>query len=214
MRARIQCVIFDFGGVLSLPQDPTRAAVMAELAGLDIGRFRALYAVDRQELDRGSVDPDRYWTRIIEAGGVASSPTLIERLGREDCEAWTRINPPVHAWAEKLRAAGIATGILSNMPRYCLDFMSKGERFRWLSDFSPVIFSCDVGMVKPEPEIFSMYLSRAGFPSERCLFVDDVPANVEAARKAGIQAILYHSPEEVAKIISRTTNLKLDGLLG
>ncbi len=233
MRARIECVIFDFGGVLSLPREERRVAAMAGLRGLDLDSFKALYAESRADLDRGSIDRDRYWSRILAAGsGAAAAPTsapetgspppaeapsgpdpaLLARLGREDSEAWTRINPAVLAWAAELRASGIVTAILSNMPRYILNFMATDDRFRWLSGFTPTIFSCEVGLIKPASEIYTLCLERTASTAGRCLFLDDHLANVDAARKAGIHAILFSSAPEAAREISRTTRLPVGAL--
>ncbi len=212
MRSRIDCVIFDFGGVLSLPREPSRAAIMAELCGLEAARFQSLYLAERDDLDRGLIDGSRYWSRIAEAGGRRPDPALLERLAREDSEAWTRPNAPIHAWAAELRSLGIVTAILSNMPRYMLDFMASEKRFGWLSGFTPSIFSCDIGLLKPMPEIYTLCLERVGFPAGRCLFIDDHSENVEAARKLGIHAVLYGSPAQAARDISRAARLPTESL--
>ena len=207
MRARIDCVIFDFGGVLSLPRDETRVASMAALCGMDRTRFLSLYSAERAFLDQGRIDRDRYWSRILAGGAVSPSPEILERLGREDCDAWTRLNAPVHAWAAWLRSSGIITAILSNMPRYILDIMTSDSRFSWLASFSPAVFSCEVDLIKPDPRIYALCQDRVGIPAGRCLFLDDHQENVDAAGKAGMHALLFRSASEAARPISRATRL-------
>jgi len=54
--------------------------------------------------------------------------------------------------------------------------------------FAAVVNSSDVGVAKPAAEIFRMALERAGATADRALFIDDTPANVQAARALGIRS--------------------------
>ncbi|MFC7642799.1 HAD-IA family hydrolase [Streptosporangium lutulentum] len=54
-----------------------------------------------------------------------------------------------------------------------------------------VVNSARVGVAKPDARIYEIAAERAGIPAERCLFVDDSPTNVEAARAMGMSGIVY-----------------------
>jgi putative hydrolase of the HAD superfamily len=62
--------------------------------------------------------------------------------------------------------------------------------------FELVIDSAQVGMRKPDPEIYELTVRRLGVPASACLFVDDLERNCAAAREAGMQAIVYRDPEQ------------------
>ena len=47
------------------------------------------------------------------------------------------------------------------------------------------------GVAKPDPRVFAVLRERVGRPLERCVFVDDSPANVATAAEAGLDAILF-----------------------
>jgi putative hydrolase of the HAD superfamily len=194
MPTAIRAVIFDFGGVLGLPQDPARVATMASLCGLSIEQFRSAYGVDRSELDRGTLSADTYWSWIMQSGGVEPDPELIARIEHEDSLGWTGINQVVVDWSAELRAAGYLTAILSNMPTAKLSFMRATGSFNWINMFRPAIFSCDYLIVKPEPEIYRLCLKKLAVDPDRCIFLDDVLQNVEAARALGINAVHFRSP--------------------
>jgi putative hydrolase of the HAD superfamily len=212
MSDTLDAVIFDFGGVLGLPQDPARAASMASLCGLPLEKFFSIYQRDRLELDRGTLPTAEYWGRIIRAGGILPDSDLIERIEREDALGWTRINQAVVAWASELRSAGYRTAILSNMPVDKLAFMRESGRFEWLRDFDPAIFSCDFSMVKPEPTIYRLCLDRLGLAPARCLFLDDSAVNVEGARACGINALHFHTAAEAAGELMRRWGLPVGRL--
>jgi len=57
--------------------------------------------------------------------------------------------------------------------------------------FSPMIFSCDLRAVKPEPEVFAAALRTLGEPPENVLLVDDSAANLEAACSAGLKGLPF-----------------------
>ena len=198
MTSAITTVILDFGGVLSLPQDPARVEAMAALCGLPRAAFLAAYARDRLELDRGTLAADDYWARLLARGGVAVTRGLLDRLEHEDALGWTRLNQPMIAWAAELRSAGLRTAILSNMPGEKLRFMRRTPGFQWINDFDAAYFSCDYRMVKPERAFYDVCLSGLSVPPHACLFLDDNPANVDAARSLGMQAMVFHSVEELA----------------
>jgi 2-haloacid dehalogenase len=69
------------------------------------------------------------------------------------------------------------------------------ERFGFLRLFSDIVVSGVEGVAKPDPAIFDVLAKRIGRPLATCVFVDDSPANVEAAAAAGMDAIRY-SPEQ------------------
>jgi putative hydrolase of the HAD superfamily len=200
MAPRIASVIFDFGGVLTLPQDPVGAAEMAGLCRLSEEAFRAAYGRDRLLLDRGTLSSAGYWTGILGIAGVAAVPSLVERLTELDRGSWLRINPRTLAWSRELRAAGRRTAILSNMPPAILLAMRKG--LPWLSEFDPALFSCDVGLVKPEPAFYELCLSRLGVPASGCVFLDDNADNTAAAENLGIASLVFRSDREAALSLS------------
>jgi putative hydrolase of the HAD superfamily len=214
MNNPIDAVIFDFGGVLGLPQDPIRAAAMASLCGLTLEKFFSVYQLDRLELDRGTLPTDEYWGRILEAGGIVPNNGLIARIEREDALGWTRINHAMVDWASELRSVGYRTAILSNMPVDKLAFMRKSGRFEWIADFDPAIFSCDCSMVKPEPTIYRLCLDRLGIGPAQCLFLDDSVVNVEGARACGINALHFRTAREAVEELERRWGLPVGALKG
>ena len=89
----------------------------------------------------------------------------------------------------RLRDAGHRLFYLSNMPRPLATHLEQSHHF--LSWFDDGVFSGRVQLSKPEPAIFVHALERFGVPAGDCIFLDDHPANVEAARALGIDAVLF-----------------------
>ena len=58
------------------------------------------------------------------------------------------------------------------------------------------VFSCRLGVIKPEPGIYRSCLEALKVPAASTLFLDDTPENVSAARALGMQAAVFRSPAE------------------
>lgn len=73
------------------------------------------------------------------------------------------------------------------------------ERFDLFRHFRGVTVSGKIGLLKPEPEIFQHHVAAFDLVTEDILFIDDVAANVEAARDAGWQAVQFKGPDELRR---------------
>ena len=75
------------------------------------------------------------------------------------------------------------------------------ERFPVLACFKDVIVSSLAGVCKPDREIFELALRRFGVAAADCLFIDDVAANVDGARAAGIEAVQFTSMAALRQLL-------------
>ncbi|MGW0964592.1 HAD family hydrolase [Streptomyces gelaticus] len=77
-----------------------------------------------------------------------------------------------------------------------------------------VVNSSRVGIAKPDPGIYQIAVERAGVPSGRCLFVDDTQANIDAARAAGMTAVLYRDPSDLLRALAPVLDQDTEILAG
>jgi putative hydrolase of the HAD superfamily len=70
------------------------------------------------------------------------------------------------------------------------------ERYPWINEFDGVILSHEVGLLKPTAAIYELAVKQTGLTAERVVFIDDLSANVDGARAAGLQAIHHQSSEQ------------------
>jgi putative hydrolase of the HAD superfamily len=61
--------------------------------------------------------------------------------------------------------------------------------------------SSELGLAKPDPEVFVAVCSTLALPPYRCLFVDDQQVNVDAAARVGLRAHPYRGPGEPAAVL-------------
>lgn len=101
--------------------------------------------------------------------------------------------------AARLRSH-FTVGVLSNtIQEHALILQREGV----YKNFSPVVLSCQVGMRKPNADIYLKSAELAKSSPNRCLLIDDLTENVEAARKVGYQALLYRNVDELRHELHR-----------
>lgn len=96
---------------------------------------------------------------------------------------------------EALRGRGLRLYALTNFSSETWPLAKA--RFECLSWFEDVIVSGEHGMVKPDPRIYQLAISRCRLDPAGTAFIDDLAANVEAGRACGLRAVQFTSPEKL-----------------
>jgi putative hydrolase of the HAD superfamily len=204
-------VLIDWGGVLTTSMADSIAkwidadridgehyrAVMRELVEVAYSgedEENAIHALERGELDGAAFERDLAARLLTLDGMPPVAEGLLTRMfaGFERAEA-------MYDMLREVRGHGVKTCLLSN------SWSNTYERDGWDEVFDAVVISGEVGMRKPEPRIFHHALDLIGQPGESCVFIDDIEANIVAARALGIAGIHHREPD--------TTILELESLL-
>lgn len=95
----------------------------------------------------------------------------------------------------ELRARGMRLYSLTNFSTDT--FPIARSRFPFLSWFEDVVMSGEFGITKPDPRIYRIAIERCRLAPSRTVFVDDLRANVDAAREHGFHALHFTGPEKL-----------------
>ncbi|MGB9257034.1 MAG: HAD family phosphatase [Candidatus Korobacteraceae bacterium] len=201
---RWDAVVFDYGRVLS--QSPTLSELQefAALVGVNEPPFFELYSNTRDDYDCGRIDCQQHWQCFANAAGISLTADQVQRIVEFENRLWLRANPRTLELAHDIRSYGVRTAILSNMPPDLL--CELRQVFDWLSGFEVQIWSCEHGIIKPDPAIYHLCLQRLNCEPRRVLFFDDRPRNVEAALTLGMGAHVFESAEHAAAIVRAGLN--------
>jgi putative hydrolase of the HAD superfamily len=184
----LKAVIFDFGGVICFHPTTQQIAEAAAACGLTPPDFLRAFWTHRIAYDAGQ-DPYIYWRGVAQTAGRIFDDALIAQMIEREIDFWSHNDERVLTWTTRLRAHGIRTGILSNLPR------PLGTRLRaipgFLEHFDQVTFSYELAAVKPHREIYDHSIQGLNIAPAEALFLDDREENVEGARAAGLEAELY-----------------------
>jgi putative hydrolase of the HAD superfamily len=202
--SRWDAVIFDYGRVLSLAPSNAELQKFAALVGVSEPPFFEIYSVTRRDYDAGHLDFREHWQAFADAAGVELRPAQVERIAGMETLMWLRVNPKALALAREVKAHGVRTAILSNIPH---DLLAEVGKFSWLDEFEVKIWSCELGILKPDPAIYRACLEALHCEPEQTLFFDDRPNNVEAARELGMEAHIFESAEQARAIVRAGLNI-------
>jgi putative hydrolase of the HAD superfamily len=200
VRVSPSVVIFDYGNVLCRSQPATDVQAMADILGVPVPRFTESYWRFRVEYDAAALDPFAYWSAVAQTASRSLTPDQTSELIRIDGHSWSHPAPVMPQWARELRASGLRTALLSNIPAPVRDSVL---RCSWLPEFDARTFSCDVGVCKPEPEIYQDCLNNLGAKASDVLFLDDREPNIRAAEALGWHAVLFTDPAGAAREIEQ-----------
>ena len=195
----IDTVIFDIGGVL-----------------VDLGRFRFLekkgftgdlahrvmYATMRSEdwvqLDLNNLSEEEILQLFIE-----NDPQIEDQIRHMFADVHGIVEPKAASlpWLQRVRASGRRIFFLSNyshkIMRECADALY------FLPEMDGGLFSCDVHKVKPDPAFYKLLIEKYDLDPARCVFIDDLPANLEPAADLGIRTILFQSQDQAEQDLDR-----------
>jgi putative hydrolase of the HAD superfamily len=198
-------IIFDYGCVISKPQNEKCILSITNKLGLKHpDEFKKLYSIHRKDIDSGMITLKEYWVRTLNEINLTLSEDDMSWLIKEDIMSWADINEETIKLIKELKNKKYKLAILSNMVTETLDYLEKNTTFIGLFDYQ--FFSCNINMVKPNPEIYRYVLKQMKMEGQKCIFIDDLLINCEEAGKHGIYPIHYtgilHLKSELRKVIN------------
>jgi epoxide hydrolase-like predicted phosphatase len=195
-------LLVDFGGVLTT--NIWRSFdLFCETEGLERGTVLELFRGDGEalallrSLERGAVSDEEFERDFGELLGV-DPPGLVDRLFAGLSPEQAMIDA-----VESARSSGIRTGLISNS--WGTGIYERAP----MAIFDATVISGDVGLHKPQPEIYELGAERIGVPASECVFVDDLRENVAGAEAVGMTAILHRDPAGTISELERLLGLEL-----
>ncbi len=195
-----RAIVFDLFGVIALPQSPESLRRIEGIAGAGAEELWEAYWALREPYDTGQPS-EEYWAAIAARLGVRFDDDTVRALIAADLDSWSGVDPEMVRLVGELADEGRTLGLLSNI---VVDLLRHFEERHgdWLAHFTERVYSCDIGVTKPDPKAYELAASRLGLTPRDCVFVDDRPVNVEAARATGMHAEVYRSPAQVRELLA------------
>ena len=186
-------IVFDFGQVLILWSPyflyrkllPSDEAIREFLEEIKWGEFNA-------RMDAGYPFAQM---RAEIVSQHADKHDLTDAFFARWTECSSEANQPVVEIMRELKCAGYPVYGLSNWSAETFAWVRP--RYTFLEELDDFLISGAVGEVKPGERIYQLFLERVGKKAEECIFIDDSPANIEAARRLGFTGILFTSAEDL-----------------
>ena len=173
----------------------SRLRDVAAFAGVDADVWLAGWVKTRVERDLGTLSVADSVAQTLLASGIDPTPGLVDTLVSKDAELLrqqVRLFDDAVPFLTGLRASGMAIALVSNCgdtTRALLDYLGVIP----LAD--AVVLSCEVGSMKPSPDIYLTALEDLGVAAADAVMIDDQPSFCAGAESVGVRAIQIARPE-------------------
>ncbi len=188
MKSRIKNIVFDMGNVLTVYH--ARDYIYGYVQNEEDYRWikdHLCASAEWLRMDRGTMSDDEAVASVCRRMPPHLHET-VERFVRE-YRMVQPPNPPMERLVEELCQKGYDLYLMSN----------TSHRFRIFSRYIKSIaymkgiwISCEHGLLKPEPEAYLDFFRTFSLKPETCFFIDDTPANIEAAGNLGMDGCVYY----------------------
>jgi 2-haloacid dehalogenase len=195
-KGAIEAVVFDLGGVLIdwNPRYLYRRLFGEDSRGMEHFLTRVCTPAWNERQDAG-----RSWEEaIVELTASHPEHAPMIRAYREQWEEM--LGAPLTdtlVILEELRRAGTPLYALTNWSQYTFPYAL--ERYPFLQWFADIVVSGREGVIKPDPAIFHVLLSRSGVQADRTVFVDDTLKNIEAAARLGFRTVHFANAAQLRR---------------
>ncbi len=196
----IKGIIFDIGGVLVEDAPRKIREHIAALTGMSYSRVnKSFHDASWGKWKIGKISSDEFWNAFID--GLNTDTNLdVESLRKKACEFAEEVET-MFSFAKEIKAKGYKLGIISNNA----DDFVKYEKKKFGIDaiFDAVIMSNEVGMPKPNQEIFKICLEKIGLKPAECIFIDNDERHVKVAKEIGMGAVLFKGQKQLKKDLEK-----------
>lgn len=192
MPNRIKTVIWDMGGVILRTEDWTPRKDLAMQYGMNLNEIHK-FVFNSESADLatlGKIDEETHWNNIGDQLGIG--PSTLKEF-RDQYWAGDRLDYDLADFIRKLKPV-YTTALLSNAWTNGRYVLTKSKPC--IDAFHVAVFSCEAGLVKPDPAIYHYILRLCSTEPEAAIFVDDAAENIDAANQVGIHGILFKNPKQ------------------
>ena len=189
----IKAGIFDVGGVLHERVSKYIYKDIKRTLKISNKVFHKNWHLVEDKLGKGLVTEEEFWQLFLKKTKSKESLPTKSLFLREFIKNYNR-NEDVFDIVKKLKQNGYKVAVLSNTVKPHADYQNKIGIYQM---FDPVILSHEVGIKKPDPEIYKYVLKILKLKAEEVFFTDDDIKNVEAGAELGMHAILFENAKQL-----------------
>ncbi|MDU7190212.1 MAG: glucose-1-phosphatase [Enterobacter sp.] len=192
--------IFDLGNVIVDIDFNRVLGAWSDFSRVPLATLKQNFAMGEtfHQHERGEISDEAFAERFCQEMGLSLS---YEQFSHGWQAVFVAVRPEVIDIMHKLREQGHRVVVLSNTNRLHTTFWPE-EYPEVKAAADKIYLSQEMGMRKPEPEIYQKVLEQEGFSARDAVFFDDNEANIDGARKVGITSVLVTDRKTVPSYFS------------
>ena len=192
-----KAVIFDWGGVLIDDPSPGLVEYCSQVLGASAQDYLQAYNKFGSDFHKGEIIEDGFWSKMCGQLHVATPEN--NSLWGEAFKAVYSPKEDVFSLARTLGDNDYKIALLSNTEVPAMRFFYEQK----YDMFDALVFSCAQGCAKPQRRIYELAVERLGCQAAQVVFIDDKSEYTEAAKEAGLEAIVFESCGQIKTQLSQ-----------
>lgn len=192
----IKTIIFDNNGVLTSSDSELTVDNVTNFLGLKKDVFEPVWSEMAKPLDDGRITTEEFHRAVLDHFDLKNNLSEFREIHLGSYVP----KKEVKKFAKSLKGS-YEIALLTNFGDA---FDECNERWQMEDIFGDNLFvSCKMKMRKPNDDIYLKILKDLGRKPEETVFIDDNKENIEAAKKLGINAILFTGLEKLKKDLEK-----------
>lgn len=182
-----------------MSQSENDKLALLDAADADAAIFWPAYWRHRDDLDHGTISVAEYWARVGADLGLEFSAPQVQQLWAIDFRSWITVEPGAIDVLHDLQQGGTRMALLSNAG---FDFGEPFRRAPFARYFERVFVSAEIGMIKPDPEIYRHVARELDIEPSAMVFVDNKAVNIEGAESIGVVGHVFTGVTELRAFLA------------
>jgi HAD superfamily hydrolase (TIGR01509 family) len=207
MTKKIAAIGFDWGGVIFVTPGRPFSEMAAETAGVSLEEFNRAYFLHNHLHNKGTHSYEEMSIEILKALGkedrIEAYRTFLNNLPSP------QVDQRMLQLVRLLKEKGFKVGLLSNNSIKGAD---EARKIDLDSLFDTVIFSAEIGVMKPEPEAFLELARRLNVNITELAYIDDAEKSLSRASEIGYEPILYTGFAELLEQLKTLNVISDEGI--
>lgn len=179
-------IVFDFGSVIAKTDKQQMIHFISKSFNISQEEAQELFQKLKEHTNQEK-EEEEFWNTYAREKNIFLPVDWLKKLDEERFFALQEIPGMVHL-VKDLQRQGYQTALLSNVRESQAAIKRK---LGYYNLFDPVLFSYEIGIKKPDPEVYKLLLSKLQALPQSVLFIDNNQRNVDAAKELGIDGIVF-----------------------
>lgn len=193
-----KAVIFDFGGVLADPDEKIVKAFIMETFRFPLSEVEDVKKQRLEALGAGSTESE-FWLDMAKSKNLVLPENWLEKF-HALIKKSLYVNEDMYLLVSKLKETETLVGMLSNIDHRHAKIVRDHGLYQ---PFEPCLLSCEIGADKPHQKAYEILIEKLSLLPNDVVFIDDKIENVDAAKKAGIDAIVFKSAAQIKQELEK-----------
>ena len=196
----IKAIIFDLGGVIFTDGTNRFVANLVEKYGVDEDKARNIIEGKiGTQYRKSEITRNEFWKRFLEELAINENADKLEEAWISEYKLRDEMRDLLFELAKKYKLYFLSDSVRERAERL-------NSKYNLVSWFTDGIFSHEVGIRKPHPDMYRLILEKAGVKPEEAIFTDDKEKFLEPARELGMKTIHFETTEKFRDTLEKLLN--------